>query len=83
LRVGPEWQNGLWRQNGDRIALRCVDGLLAGREENRSMASLEQFGRTFRMIFRYNGIKYARALSTRNEKASQATSVRLEGNLHP
>ena len=46
------------------------------------MASLEKRGRSFRIAFRYQGIKYARAVSTRNEKAAQATLARLEDNLH-
>lgn len=46
------------------------------------MASLEKRGRSFRIVFRYGGINYARALSTRNEKAAQATLARLEDNLH-
>jgi integrase len=46
------------------------------------MASLEKRGRSFRIIFRHGGIKYARALNTRNERAAQATLARLEDNLH-
>jgi integrase len=46
------------------------------------MASLEKRGGAFRIVFRYGGIKYSRALSTRNEKAAQAALARLEDNLH-
>ena len=46
------------------------------------MASLEKRGRSFRIVFRYGGIKYNRALGTKNEKAAQATLARLEDNLH-
>jgi hypothetical protein len=77
-------KNRHWGQNGDNIAiaLRCVDGLLAACEENRIMASLEKRGRSFRVVFRYQGIKYTKSLSTRSEKAAEAAFARLEDNLH-
>ncbi len=46
------------------------------------MASLEKRGQNFRIVFRYDGVKYARALSTRSEKTPQAALARLEDNLH-
>ena len=46
------------------------------------MASLEKRGRTFRVVFRYQGEKYTRALSTRSEIAAKAALARLEDNLH-
>lgn len=46
------------------------------------MASLEQRGSSYRVVFRYAGVKYARALETKNEKAAQAALARLEDNLH-
>ena len=46
------------------------------------MASLEKRGQSFRIVFRYEGVKYARALSTRSEKTAQAALARLEDNLH-
>ncbi len=47
------------------------------------MASLEKRGRSFRIVFRYGGIKYARALEhSRTRKPPQATLARLEDNLH-
>jgi len=49
--------------------------------ENRDMASLEQRGTSFRVVFRYAGQKYSRSLRTRNEKAANASLARLEDNL--
>lgn len=46
------------------------------------MASLEKRGDSFRVIFRYGGIKYSRSLETRNGKTAQAALARLEDNLH-
>jgi integrase len=46
------------------------------------MASLEKRGRSFRIVFRYQGIKYTKSLSTRSEKAADAAFARLEDNLH-
>lgn len=46
------------------------------------MASLEKRGRSYRIVFRYGGTKYARALNTRSETAAQATLARLEDTIH-
>lgn len=46
------------------------------------MASLEQRGNSFRIVFRYAGVKYARSLETKNERTAQAALARLEDNLH-
>jgi hypothetical protein len=46
------------------------------------MATLEKRGRSFRIIFRHAGIRYARALSTRDERAAEATRSRLEDRLY-
>lgn len=46
------------------------------------MAMLEKRGRSFRIIFRHCGVRYARALSTKDEQAAQATLARLEDHLH-
>ncbi|BBO34264.1 tyrosine-type recombinase/integrase [Lacipirellula parvula] len=46
------------------------------------MASLEKRGSAYRVVFRYAGIKYARSLETKSEKAAQAALARLEDNLH-
>ncbi len=46
------------------------------------MAMLEKRGRSFRIIFRHQGIRYARALSTRSKKTADAALARLEDNLH-
>ena len=46
------------------------------------MASLDKRGRSFRVAFRFQGIRYTRALGTRNEKAAEAALARLEDNLH-
>jgi len=44
--------------------------LSATHGENRDMASIEKRGNTFRVIFRYGGRKYNRALRTKDEKAA-------------
>ncbi len=46
------------------------------------MVSLEKRGRAYRIVFRYAGVKYTRALSTRNEQAAEAALARLVDNLH-
>lgn len=46
------------------------------------MATLEKRGRSFRIIFRHAGVRYARSLTTRDDRAAQATLSRLEDNLH-
>jgi integrase len=46
------------------------------------MATLEKRGRTFRIVFRFQGEKYARSLATRSEKAASGALARLEDNLH-
>jgi integrase len=46
------------------------------------MASLQKRGRSFRVAFRFQGIRYTRSLSTRSEKAAVAAFARLEDNLH-
>lgn len=46
------------------------------------MASLEKRGDSFRVIFRYGGIKYSRSLETRNAKTAHAALARLEDKLH-
>lgn len=46
------------------------------------MASLEKRGYSYRVIFRYAGIKYARSLETKSERTAQAALARLEDNLH-
>ena len=46
------------------------------------MASLEKRGQSFRVVFRYRGVKYARALNTRDERAAAACLSRLQDNLH-
>jgi integrase len=45
------------------------------------MASLEQRGNRFRVVFRYAGEKYSRSLRTKDEKAANASLARLEDNL--
>jgi len=45
------------------------------------MASIEQRGNTYRVVFRYGGEKYARSLRTTSEKAANASLARLEDNL--
>lgn len=45
------------------------------------MASLERRGDRFRIVFRYGGQKFSRALKTASEKAALATIARLEDNL--
>ena len=45
------------------------------------MASLEQRNGRFRVVFRYDGEKYARSLKTTSEKAAAASVARLEDNL--
>lgn len=46
------------------------------------MASLEKRGQSFRIVFRYGGIKYGRSLETTSERTAQAALARLEDNLH-
>lgn len=46
------------------------------------MALLEKRGRSFRIVFRYAGIRYARALSTQSENAAKAALARMLDNLH-
>ena len=46
------------------------------------MASLEKRGGTFRIVFRFRGIKYTRALDTQSERDADASRKRLEANLH-
>lgn len=46
------------------------------------MASLEKRGSSYRVVFRYAGIKYARSLDTKSEKAAHAALARLEDNLY-
>jgi integrase len=45
------------------------------------MASIEQRGRSFRVVFRYRGRRFARSLRTADEKQATATLARLEDNL--
>lgn len=45
------------------------------------MASIEQRGRSFRVVFRYHGRRFARSLRTSDEKQATATLARLEDNL--
>lgn len=49
--------------------------------ENLIMASLEQRGRKFRIVFRFKGEKYSRALNTKNESTAKACLARIEENL--
>jgi hypothetical protein len=46
------------------------------------MASLEKRGHRFRIVLRYQGARYARALNTRDERAAAGCLPRLEDNLH-
>lgn len=46
------------------------------------MASLEKRGDTYRIVFRFRGIKYSRALDTRNERDAEASRKRVEANLY-
>ncbi len=45
------------------------------------MASIEQRGRSFRVVFRYRGRRFARSLRTAEEKQATTTLARLEDNL--
>jgi hypothetical protein len=45
------------------------------------MASIEQRGNKFRIVFRYGGEKYSRSLRTRSRKAAEGSLARLEDNL--
>ena len=40
------------------------------------MATLENRGRSFRIIFRHGGVRYARSLTTRDDRAAQARAWR-------
>lgn len=46
------------------------------------MASLEKRGNAFRIVFRHQGIKYARSLETTEERAAKSALARLEDMLH-
>lgn len=46
------------------------------------MAFLEQRGRRFRIIFRFAGARYAKALNTHDERAARASLARVEDKLH-
>ena len=46
------------------------------------MASIEKRGDAYRIVFRHEGIKYARSLATKDETAARSSLVRLEDNLH-
>lgn len=46
------------------------------------MAFLEQRGRSFRIIFRFAGARYAKALNTHDERAARASLARVEDKLH-
>ena len=45
------------------------------------MASIEQRGKSFRIIFRFDGQRYTRSLHTRSEKIAVTALHRLEDNL--
>lgn len=45
------------------------------------MASIEQRGKSFRIIFRFEGKRFARSLHTRSEKIALGLLHRLEDNL--
>jgi hypothetical protein len=45
------------------------------------MASIEQRGRSFRVVFRYHGRRFTRSLRTADERQAAATLARLEDNL--
>lgn len=45
------------------------------------MASIEQRGCSFRVVFRYRGRKFTRSLLTADERQASATLARLEDNL--
>ena len=45
------------------------------------MASLEKRGGSFRVVFRFGGVKFSRGLSTSNEKAALSAVAQLEDNL--
>ncbi|MEM7477681.1 MAG: DUF3596 domain-containing protein [Planctomycetota bacterium] len=45
------------------------------------MASIEKRGKSFRVIFRYDGQRYTRSLHTRLEKVAISSLLRLEDNL--
>jgi integrase len=46
------------------------------------MASIEKRGNAYRIIFRFRGIKYTRALNTHEERAANFALARLEDTLH-
>ena len=45
------------------------------------MASLERRGNRFRILFRFGGEKFSRALKTNSEKTALAAVARLDDNL--
>src|SRR5690242_19329964 len=45
------------------------------------MASLEQRGGKFRIVFRYRGQKYTRSLNTKSPRAAAGVLARVEDNL--
>ena len=45
------------------------------------MASIEQRGRKYRITFRFEGVKYSRAIDAPNERAAERTVALLERNL--
>jgi hypothetical protein len=45
------------------------------------MASIERRGQTFRIVFRFRGIKYARALNARSENGAEIARLQLEEKL--
>jgi hypothetical protein len=54
--------------------------LSAAHGENPDMASIEQRGTKFRIVFRYGRRKFNRTLRTKDRKATDASLARLEGN---
>jgi hypothetical protein len=57
------------------LVLSTTDG------ENHDMASLEQRGNTYRVVFRHGRRKFNRSLRTKDRKAADACLARLEDNL--
>jgi len=45
------------------------------------MASLEKRGRSFRVVFRLQGVKYSRSLGVTNARAAQMALLRLQDDL--
>jgi integrase len=58
-----------------------VAGSSRNKRENFSMASLEKRANNFRIVFRFGGRKFSRALKTRSDKAAAGCLARLEDNL--